>query len=159
MFSFFKRKPSPDRVQAELGTIAMTMARFESYGFRSIAEISHLLNTDFSMDVPSTERQVEGRIFMFNKHADLGLSISCDDPFNPGNVTGYILLGYNDIANCVVQGNTGDQGESFTWSIAIESRHREVPPLTKALQDAFWKLPGYQILALGEHRFLSRRLT
>lgn len=159
MFSFFKRSPTPERVQAELATIAMTMARLESYGFRPVSEVAQRLNKDFFLDVPSTEREVDGNIYLFPDPANWGLSLHCNDPFNPGKVTSYTLIGYEDKANCLVQGNTGDQGESFTWSISVESRHREIPPLTKALLEAFWRLPGYETLAMGNVRFLLRRMT
>lgn len=158
MFAFFKRAPSPERIQAELANIAMTMARLESYGFRPIGEIADLLNNDFFLGVPRTEREADGRIFLFPSTSNLGLSLNCGDPFNVGMVCGYMLIGYEDKANCLVNGNTGDQGQSFTWSIGNESRQRDIPPLTKALQDAFWKLPGYQTISMLDDRFLLRRM-
>lgn len=159
MFSFFKRGPSPELVQAELGTIAMTMARLESYGFRPIGEIADLLNKDFLLKVPRTEREADGLILLFPGPSNLGISVHCGDPFNAGKVSAYTLTGYEDKANCLIQGSTGDQGESFTWSIGVESRQREIPPLTKALLEAFWRLPGYETLAMGNVRFLLRRMT
>lgn len=134
------------------------MSRFEHYGVQDKFKLVKTLNSDLGLGIPDELKDPEKRIWPLPENANLAISFSCNEPSNRNLVTQFVLVGFESLANCLVIGSTGDLGESYTWSISNESAMRDIPPLTRALQGAFWALPGYEEIGFGQHRFLLRRL-
>jgi hypothetical protein len=153
------RMPNPDEVARQLEHIQSLMSRFEAYGVQPKASIVTLLNRDLKLGIPERLRDPESRTWPLPDHSMLAVSFSCNDPASPNLVNGFSILGFDSLDNCMVNGSTSNLGSSYTWSISSPGAMREVPPLSKAVQNAFWSIPGYEEIGSGRYRFLSRRVS
>lgn len=134
------------------------MSTLESYGAKAIGAIAPRLNLDFGLDIPSEHPDPQDRFWLMPNHPNWVLTIRCGEPQHPNIVTGYSLSGIAALAACQLLGCTGDLGETYTWGMSTDLFQQNPPPMTNALQQIFYTLPGYTQLSVGDMRFLSRRL-
>jgi hypothetical protein len=113
------------------------------------------LNDGLRLAIPSNLAEIDERIFLDPSNNCIGISMTCHDLDDPEKVTGFQICGYEEIANTLVIGSYHG-GSAMDWGIDVESKARPLPPLSAALQQALWELPGWEVIELGNFRSLTR---
>jgi hypothetical protein len=156
IFSIFgRKKPSDEAIKPYLERIAFLMDYLDEHVGKNKLECAIRLNDGLRLAIPSNLAEIDERIFLDPSNNCIGISMTCHDLDDPEKVTGFQICGYEEIANTLVIGSYHG-GSAMDWGIDVESKARPLPPLSAALQQALWELPGWEVIELGNFRSLTR---
>lgn len=135
------------------------MEYLERHALKDRKDVVEALSRELLLKIPLDLKDPEERHWFDPSNKNLAISFSCGEPSGAARVHQFVITGFEQLANTLFIGTVHGSGDKMVlwWSASVESEMRDTPPLAKAVQSAFWKMPGWRIIdGLGRQKWLQR---
>jgi len=157
-----KSKISVHAAELHLDRVRFLMEYLEQHALKDKKAVVVALNRELLLKIPLELQDPEGRHWFDPSNKNLAISFTCNDRSHSSRVNQFVITGFEQLANTLFIGTVHGGGDKTVvwWSASVESDMRDVPPLAKAVQEAFWKMPGWKLIdGFGRQNWLQRLHT
>ena len=140
---FGRNKLSNELLQLNLDRISFLMGYLQQHAFKPKNEVVRALNRELLLAIPEELKDPEGTIWPDPSNQNLAISFNCLDPSHPDRVTSFGIHGFEALAGATIIGTATD-AKAVGWRTGTEFPGLEAGPLTRAVNEALWKMPGWK---------------